>query len=201
MGFWMTLSRHHAAQVEALLEHPDGAQAGRKRLWDAWTEAPRPDEPHDSVPLLEFLEENDDIRRNWDGLHVMLTGCTNHADHEDREPCGRAPARDAVMGGLALPRGGRTGRIDDARLLMPDEVRAVHDFLQDLDIPRLVQERATLVEEADVYSFRMGVGLADGSTRNMSMIEDGSLADSLRNVRDFYARAAADGNAVIKEIS
>ncbi|MFG2873511.1 hypothetical protein ACGFYU_00510 [Streptomyces sp. NPDC048337] len=112
------------------------------------------------------------------------------------------PARDVVMCGL--PRVGRAGgiaRVDTPRLLMPAQVRAVHGFLCAVDVPALIRERAALVEEAGVYSFRMRVGQPDGSVRTMSMVEDGSLAESLEGVRGFYARAAAAGNAVVKEIS
>lgn len=64
----------------------------------------------------------------------------------------------------------------------------------------MIRERAGLLEEAGVYSFRMGVQGPDGSIERLGMIEDGSLAESLEATRAFYARAAAAGNAVIKEI-
>ncbi|MFI8875761.1 DUF1877 family protein [Streptomyces sp. NPDC055243] len=211
MGFWMTLSRHEAVQVQALLNHPEGAQAGRERLRGAWNqgglcaflnEGDVLREPQENVPTLDFIEQNDDIKRNWDGLHVLLTGCADHDEVEHNEPCGWAPARDVVMGGLALAEVGSTERpLDIPLLLTPAEVRAVHSFLCDIDASRLVRERARLVENAGVYSFHMNVGLPDGSSRVMSMVEDGSLAESLEGVRGFYARAAASGNAVIKEIA
>ncbi|MFJ4776782.1 DUF1877 family protein [Streptomyces sp. NPDC088762] len=204
----MTLSRHDAARVEELLRHPEGDRAGRIRLREAWNEGPDDDayaiaEPaHGGGPRLEFLEENDDIRRNWEGLHVLLTGCADHDREEHAMPCGRAPARDAVMGGLPLSEeDGDSLRFDTPRLLMPAEVREVHGFLRTLDVPALVRDRARLVEEAGVYSFRMRVGQPDGSIRVMSMIEDGSLAESLEGVRAFYARAAAAGNTVVKGIA
>ncbi|MFD9405848.1 DUF1877 family protein [Streptomyces sp. NPDC059989] len=211
MGFWMTLSRHDAGRVEELLHHPDGAQAGRRRLWEAWNEGLDMNDEGESgsahapggPPRLRFAEENNDIRRNWDGLHVLLTGCREHDRDEHATPCGRAPARDVVMGGLPLVEdgGGGIARIDTPRLLVPAEVHAVHAFLRTVDVHALIRERAGLVEEAGVYSFRMRVGQPDGSVRTMSMIEDGSLAESLEGVRGFYARAAAAGNAVVKEIS
>lgn len=207
MGLWMTLTRHDAARVGALLRHPEGAEAGRARLRAAWEEGLTEPALRDGAPLLECVEENDDIRRNWDGLHVLLTGCTRHDGGEcgDEDggrpvPCGPAPARDAVMGGLPLSPGGGGWR-NTPLLLMPDEVRAVHGFLRGIDVPALVRERAGLVERAGVYSFRMTVARADGSSRVMSMIEDGSLAAALEGVRGFYARAADDGNAVIKDIA
>ncbi|MFC9294196.1 DUF1877 family protein [Streptomyces sp. NPDC057011] len=200
----MTLSRHDAAAVEELLRHPDGARAGRSRLWEAWNEGlgiagDEGGRAPGGPPRLEFVEENDDIRRNWDGLHVLLTGCREHDQDEHPTPCGPAPARDVVMGGLPLVEEG--ARLDNPRLLMPAEVRAAHDFLSTVDVHALIRERAGLVEEAGVYSFRMSVGQPDGSVKVMSMIEDGSLAESLEGVRGFYARAAAAGNAVVKEIS
>lgn len=203
MGFWMTLSRHDAAQVDALLRHPDGERPGRLRLWEAW------DEGAGDSPELEFLEESHGIARNWDGLHVLLTGCEDHTAEDHEVPCGPAPARDVVLGGLPLTREGQQDgnlRLNNARLLLPAEVSAADGFLRsfaarDADIPALVRERAALIEAADVYSFRMGVAWHDGSVRRMSMIEDGSLAESLRVVRDFYARAAAAGNAVVKDIT
>ncbi|MEV8532383.1 DUF1877 family protein [Streptomyces sp. NPDC051211] len=208
MGFWMTLSRHDAARVGALLDHPGGVRAGRRRLWDAWDAWDDPAEEagaHEQAapPVLEALEETHEIRRNWDGMHVLLTGCEDHYHEEDAQEraCGPAPARDVVMGGLPLSGAAGPARIGVPVLLMPDEVRAVHGFLSGVDVPRLVRERAGLVEAAGVYSFRMTVQWADGSSRNMSMIEDGTLASALEAVRGFYARAAAAGNAVIKEIS
>lgn len=124
-------------------------------------------------------------------------------------PCGPAPARDVVLGGLPLTREGQEDpdvRLNNARLLLPAEVRAADGFLRsfaarDSDIPALIGGRAPLIEAADVYSFRMLVATRDGRASRMSMIEDGSLAESLRAVRDFYARAAAAGNAVVKEIA
>ncbi|MGW8378991.1 DUF1877 family protein [Streptomyces sp. ODS28] len=201
MGFWVTLSRHDAARVDALLDHPDGPSAGRERLRSAWSAGLSPRSPGEGEPALECLEENDDIRRNWDGLHVLLTGCRDHRHDDDEPPCGEAPARDAVRGGQALTGADSSAQLQTPVLLMPDAVRAVRDFLRGLDAHRLLRERADLVERAGVYSFHMTVGLPDGSSRRMSMIEDGSLAASLEGVRGFYARAAAAGNAVIKEIS
>lgn len=199
----MTLSRHDAAQVDALLRHPAGERPGRLRLWEAWNEG-----PGDS-PDLEFLEESHGIARNWDGLHVLLTGCQDHIAEDHEVPCGPAPARDVALGGLPLTREGQEDpdvRLNNARLLLPAEVRAADGFLRsfaarDSDIPALIGERAPLIEAADVYSFRMLVATRDGRASRMSMIEDGSLAESLRAVRDFYARAAAAGNAVVKEIA
>jgi len=174
----MTLSRHEAVQVEELLNHPDGAKAGRERLSAAWNEGGRPCEFQENVPVLDLIEENDGIKRNWDGLHVLLTGCEDHDEVEHDVPCGRAPARDVVMGGLALAEAGSIERPLDIPLpLTPGEVRAVHSFLRDIDPSRLVRERARLVEKAGVYSFHMTVGLPDGSSRVMSMVEDGSLAE------------------------
>ncbi|MFC8825001.1 DUF1877 family protein [Streptomyces sp. NPDC057137] len=202
----MTLSRHDAAQVAALLRHPDGERAGRLRLWEAW------DEGAGGSPALEFVEESHGIARNWDGMHVLLTGCVNHTDEDHEVPCGPVPARDVVLGGLPLMSKGQDDledsalRLGNARLLLPAEVRAAERFLRsfaarDTDIAARIRERAALIEAADVYSFRMLVGSPDGRATRMSMIEDGSLAESLRVVRDFYARAAAAGNAVVKEIS
>ncbi|MGA4841311.1 DUF1877 family protein [Streptomyces sp. G45] len=203
----MTLTRHDAAEVDRLLDHPDGERAGLARLWHAWDEGLGPpelraQEPPPDEPFLDHIEENDDIRRNWEGLHVLVTGCDRHDAHEDDDPpCGPAPARDVAMGGLSLDGSGSGGRLNTPFLLTPAQVRAVHGFLRDLDPAALIRERAALVADAGVYSFHMGVLQPDGSTPRMSMVEDGSLLASLRGVRDFYARAAAAGNAVIKEIS
>ncbi|MEU9315091.1 DUF1877 family protein [Streptomyces sp. NPDC048295] len=86
-------------------------------------------------------------------------------------------------------------------LLMPDEVRAVDRFLQGIDLDEMIRERCDLLDEVYVYSFYTTVRKEDGSEHESTMAEDGSLAADFATLRDFYARAAEAGNAVIKDIS
>ncbi|GAA3741006.1 hypothetical protein HDA32_002550 [Spinactinospora alkalitolerans] len=195
MGFWMWLTRHDQEQVLALLDHPDGVRAGRDRLLQAWWDMP--DEPEqDPSAALQVLEEVW-TARTWDALHVLLTGCENTDD--DMVPTGEAPARDVVMGGLVLSPDGGAARLKTPLLLTPDEVRAVHAHLQAVDRDALIRERHPLLREVGPYSFgttaEPGRPDAEGD-----MVQNGSLARDFDLLRDFYARAAAGGDTVIKNI-
>ncbi|MBO2458519.1 DUF1877 family protein [Actinomadura violacea] len=177
MGFWMTLGRHDWTEVHALLDHPHGLRGGLLRLYDAWGE---------SLRELETAQTT----RTWDAIHILLTGCENDEDPKG-VPLGPAPARDAVMGGLVLT--GGTSRLNTPILLRPAEVRAVDAHLRAIDLDALVRERYPLLLEIGPYSFHE----SDGS----DMVTRGWLADDFAVLRGFYARAAAAGNAVIKDIS
>ncbi|MFB4304262.1 DUF1877 family protein [Actinomadura sp. NTSP31] len=176
MGRWMTIGQHSWSEVHALLDHPHGLPGGLRRLRDAWGE---------SLRTLESAHTT----RTWDAIHVLLTGRENGAD--DRGvPLGPAPARDVVMGGLVLT--GGSSRLDAPLLLRPAEVRAVDAHLRGIDLDALIRERHPLLKEIGPYSF----GDDDGS----DMVTNGSLARDLEVLRGVYARAAAGGDAVIKEI-
>ncbi|WP_328859584.1 DUF1877 family protein [Streptomyces sp. NBC_00306] len=201
MSLWLTLTRHDAAQIEELLEHPEGPSAGRERLRLAWNDVVFEDD-EDGTAYPRVIEETSEVRRNWDALHVLLTGAESFDEDGELLTCAPAPARDVVMGGLVLAeRGGNQGRLYNPLLLMPDQVRAVHSFLQGLDAPTLIACRGDLLRKATFYSFSTDIPQPDGTLRTESVVEDGSLAAGVDIVRGFYARAAAAGNAVIKEVS
>jgi hypothetical protein len=176
VGFWLTAGRHDWTEVHAILDHPHGLRAGLRRLDDALGES-----------LREL--ESAHTTRTWDAIHILLTGRENDQDARG-VPLGPSPARDVIMGGLLLT-GGRS-RLDTPILLRPAEVRAVDAHLRAIDLDALVRERYPLLVEIGPYSFRNG----DGT----DMVTEGRLARDFGLLRAFYARAAAAGNAVIKEI-
>ncbi|MDG4858754.1 DUF1877 family protein [Streptomyces sp. T-3] len=199
MGFYLGLTRHDYAEVEALLAHPDGPAAGRKRLREQWTSEVDP-EPEDRTEL-RTLEE-DYISRTWDALHVLLTGCPNDDADESGTPSGELPARNVIMGGLVLTWTGETSpsRLNNLLLLTPDEVHAVDTFLRSLDCDALIEHRYRLLVDERPYSFGAEAEPGeDPATGNM--VQSGLLAGDFETLRAFYARAAAAGNAVIKDIS
>ncbi|MCP9949889.1 DUF1877 family protein [Actinomadura madurae] len=187
MGYWMWLSRYDGAEVAAVLDHPHGLDAGLKRLRDVWEDLPN-DAGYDPSGSLCKLEEVD-THRTWEALHVLLTGLSDeHLEHDLGDP----PAADVVLGGLVMGEG-TIYRVP--RLLRPDQVRAVDGFLRELDRDALIRERYAFLKEVRPYSFE-----GWGWPPSEDMVEHGVLATVFSTVRDFYARAAADGNAVIKEI-
>lgn len=101
MSLWLTLTRHDAAQIEELLEHPEGPSAGRERLRLAWNDVVFEDD-EDGTAYPRVIEETSEVRRNWDALHVLLTGAESFDEDGELLTCAPAPARDVVMGGLVL---------------------------------------------------------------------------------------------------
>lgn len=186
MGYWMWLSRYDSAQVSALLDHPHGLDAGLARLRDVWDDLPN-GVGYDPSGSLCRLEEVD-THRAWKALHVLLTGLSDEdLEHELGDP----PASDVVLGGLVMGE----GTLEAPRLLRPDQVRAVDGFLRDVDRDALIRERYPFLKEVRPYSFE-----GWGREQSEDMVEHGVLAAVFDTVRDFYARAAGEGNAVIKEI-
>ncbi|MET9655489.1 DUF1877 family protein [Streptomyces sp. NPDC006510] len=198
MGFWMGITRHDNAEILQLLDHPEGPDAGRERVRNEWNSN---DDCYRPGSLLRTLESTY-ITRTWDAIHTLLTGCENIDMVDFAPPTGEPPACDVIMGGLIVGRRGGHGlRMNNLLLLMPDEVRAVERFLQGIDLDEMIRERRDLLDEVYVYSFCTTVRNDDGSEHESTMAEDGSLADDFATLRDFYARAAEAGNAVIKDIS
>jgi hypothetical protein len=192
MGYWMYLSRYDGAEVAALLDHPQGPGAGRRRLWEVWDELP--DLGADPSGSLCRLEEVD-THRAWDALHALLTGHRSQDDEDSADP----PASDVVMGGVVLNETGEGSLLQIPRLLQPDQVRAVSGFLGELDRDALIRGRHAFLKEVQPYAFEGYGRLLSGEAYDM--VEHGVLAQVFDTVRDFYARAAAGGNAVIKVIS
>lgn len=186
MGHWMWLGRYDGAEVATLLDHPHGLDAGLKRLRDVWDDLPD-DAGYDPSGSLCRLEEVD-THRAWQALHILLTGLS---DEELEHDLGEPPAADVVLGGLTMGE----GTLGAPRLLRPDQVRAVDAFLRDLDRDTLIRERQPFLERVQPYSFE-----GWGPQQDEDMVKHGVLAAAFDTVRDFYARAALDGNAVIKEI-
>ncbi|MFC3347215.1 DUF1877 family protein [Streptomyces echinoruber] len=230
MGFWMHLTRHDAARVAALLDHPGGARAGRARLYEAWENEDWDDERRDderwdsewrdgerwddtvrcaaasygtggdSAPRLPILESAH-VHRAWQALHILLTGADPY-DEEAVAPVGD-PAWNAVLGGARITRDGddrNAGAWEDLLLLMPDEVAAVDGFLRALDRDELIRRRHPFLREVGPYSFS---GWTMGSGRGAEtgdMVQSGVLANAFDTLRGFYVRAAAAGNVVVKNI-
>lgn len=193
MGYWMWLSRYDGAEVAAVLDHPHGLRAGLQRLRDVWDDLPM-GLGYDPSGSLGRLEEVD-THRAWDALHVLVTGRPND-DYENAG--GDPPACDVVMGGLVMNETGEGSLIRVPRLLRPDQVRAVDDLLRGLDRDALIRERHAFLKEVQPYSFEGWGRLLTGEA--WDMVEHGVLAEVFDTVRGFYARAAAAGNAVVKEI-
>ncbi|GAA2131088.1 DUF1877 family protein [Actinomadura napierensis] len=131
-------------------------------------------------------------RHSWSEVHAFLDHPHGLPGGLRRKgvPRGPAPARDVVMGGLVLT--GGSSRLDAPLLLRPAGVRAVDAHLRGIDLDALIQKRHPLLKETGPYSF----GDDDGG----DMVTDGSLARDFEVLRGVYARAAAGGDAVIKEI-
>lgn len=189
----MWLTRYDGAEVAALLDHPHGLHAGLRRLRSVWDDLPM-ELGYDPSGSLGKLEEID-THRAWDALHVLLTGQPNE-DYE--RVSGDPPACDAVMGGLTMNETGQGSLLHVPRLLRPDQVRAVDGFLRDLDRDALIHERHAFLKETQPYSFAGWGRLQSGES--WDMVDYGVLAQTFDTIRDFYARAATAGNAVIKEI-
>ncbi|MFC7306821.1 DUF1877 family protein [Streptomyces monticola] len=202
MGFWLFLTRHDPTEVHTLLDHPDGPEAGRALLYDHHGEDTHP-EPTGPVRLRTLEEAN--TTRTWDALHLLFTGCSDYGLDGDRldedQPVGEPPARDVIWGGLVITPTGEASRPgwDDLLLLDPAEVRAVNSFLSSLDRDALIAERYEFLASEGPYSFGLAAPPeADSATGNM--VQSGALARDFDVLRNFYARAAAAGNAVIKSI-
>ncbi|MFF3782704.1 DUF1877 family protein [Streptomyces sp. NPDC001933] len=198
MGFWMGITRHDSEEILQLLDHPEGPDAGRERVRNEWNSDDDYRRPGSQLRTLESTH----ITRTWDAIHTLLTGCENIDMVDFAPPTGEPPASDVIMGGLIIGRRGGHGlRMNNLLLLMPDEVRAVDRFLRGIDLDEVIQERRDLLDEVYVYSFCTTIRKEDGSEQESNMAEDGSLADDFATLRNFYARAAEAGNAVIKDIS
>ncbi|SNR92764.1 protein of unknown function [Actinomadura mexicana] len=193
MGYWMWLTRYDGAEVAALLDHPHGLHAGLRRLRDIWDDLPI-ELGYDPSGSLCKLEEMD-THRAWDALHVLLTG---HPNEDYERVSGDPPACDVVMGGLVMNETGEGSLLHVPRLLRPDQVRAVDGFLRGLDRDALIRQRHASLKEAQPYSFEGWGRLQSGEAQDM--VEHGVLGKAFDTVRDFYARAATAGNAIIKEI-
>ncbi|MER6073712.1 DUF1877 family protein [Streptomyces sp. NPDC001817] len=195
----MGITRHEESEILALLDHPEGPESGREQVRNEWYDDAEYPRPGSRLRTLESVY----ITRTWDAIHVLLTGRENIDEVDFAPPTGEPPACDVIMGGSILNHRGRGHalRMNNLLLLMPDEVQAVDAFLKGIDLDCLIRERGHLLEELDVYSFYMTVELPDGRKEYMNMLEDGSLVEDLGVLRDFYARAAASGNCVIKDIS
>ncbi|WP_141583400.1 DUF1877 family protein [Actinomadura sp. WMMA1423] len=193
MGFWMWSTRYDGAEVAALLDHPHGLHAGLERLSNVWEDLPvgLGYDPSGSLRKLEAV----DTHRAWDALHVLVTGQPNE-DYE--QASGDPPACDVVMGGLVMNGTGEGSLFRVPRLLRPDQVRAVDAFLSTLDRDALIRERHAFLKEVRPYSFESWGRLPNGEDGDM--VEMGVLGRVFDDVRGFYARAAAAGNAVVKEI-
>ncbi|MES9540450.1 DUF1877 family protein [Actinomadura sp. NPDC000600] len=194
MGKWMWLTRYDGAEVAAVLDHPHGLHAGLERLFNVWEDLPvgLGYDPSGSLRKLEAV----DTHRAWDALHVLLTG---HPNEDYEQASGAPPACDVVMGGLVMNEPGKGSLLHVPRLLRPDRVRAVDAFLCDLDRDTLIRERHAHLKELQPYSFEGWGRLPSGEDGDM--VQQGVLAKAFDTVRDFYARAATAGNAVIKEIA
>lgn len=86
-----------------------------------------------------------------------------------------SPAYQPVLGGAFL---GRTGT-EVVVLVTADKVAAVADYLRELDIPAVVAANLTAVEQ-------------------VTYVVPGEIESVLEELREFYAAAAAAGDAVLK---
>ncbi|WP_158690498.1 DUF1877 family protein [Streptomyces sp. 142MFCol3.1] len=114
-----------------------------------------------------------DLGSEWDIVHAALTGGDGDTGSIAYQP---------VMGGALL---GRTEREIVVRLT-PDQVRAAADFTAALD------RREQVGRHLDV--------LADVHGGEISERFAAHLVDVLNSLCDFYAAAAAHGDAVVKAI-
>jgi hypothetical protein len=126
----------------------------------------------------EFTRESEalvllDLRAEWDVVHAALTGGDGDTGSIAYQP---------VMGGALL---GRT-ETEIMVFLTPDKVREAADFTAALDHQEQVAGNLDVM--ADVHGGEIGERFA------------AHLAEVLRSLSEFYAAAAANGDAVVKAI-
>jgi len=149
--------------------------------------ATRAEEVAADPALLEDLVEEDtsgeeflDLDKAWHGLHWLLTGTTDDAS---------TPAGQAVLGGTEL---GEDWGYGPPRLLRPDDVRRVAGALDALTADDLrARFDPAAMTAADVYPFIW----------DEDDVFDEYLAPSYGSLRDFYARAASRGDAVLAVVT
>jgi hypothetical protein len=137
--------------------------------------------------LLEGLVEEDtareeflDLDKAWHGLHWLLTGTTDDAS---------TATGAAIMGGTEI---GEDWGYGPPRLLRPGDVRRVADALGEVDGDDLHGRfDPTAMTAADVYPFIW----------DEDDVFAEYLAPSFEMLRDFYARAASRGDAVLAVIT
>ena len=145
--------------------------------------AARAEEVAAEPDLLEELVEEDtrsdeflDLDKAWHGVHWLLTGSADDTT---------TPAGQAILGGTEI---GEDWGYGPPRLLRPDEVRRVADALAAHSAEDLrTRFDATAMTAADMYPFIW----------DEEDVFDEYLAPSYESLREFYARAASRGDAVL----
>lgn len=145
--------------------------------------AARADEVAAEPGQLEELVEEDtprdqflDLDKAWHGLHWLLTGSVDDTS---------TPTGQAVLGGSEI---GEDWGYGPPRLLRPDDVRRVAEALGALTADDLrARFDASAMAAAGVYPFIW----------DEEDVFDDYLAPSYELLRDFYARAASRGDAVL----
>lgn len=126
----------------------------------------------EDTPGEEFL----DLDKAWHGLHWLLTGSVDDTS---------TPAGQAVLGGTEI---GEDWGYGPPRLLRPDDVRRVAEALDAVTADDLrARFDAGAMTAADVYPFIW----------DEEDVFEEYLAPSFDLLRDFYARAASRGDAVL----
>jgi hypothetical protein len=136
--------------------------------------------------LVEDLLESEDQDRSvdldkaWHGVHWLLTGSAE-------ETVG--PASEAILGGEPV---GEDLGYGPARLLRADRVSAVAGVLQSLDLDLLGADLdPARMQQAEVYP----------DIWDERGVFDEYLRPALKDLREFYASAAAAHEAVIQVIT
>ena len=121
-----------------------------------------------------------DLDKAWHGLHWLLTGTAWDTD---------TPAGQAILGGRDV---GEDNGYGPSRLLEPDGVRAVAAALAALDADALAARMdRPAMEAADIYP----------QIWDEDDVFESYLRPAYEDLRGFYARAAAEGAAVLQSLS
>ncbi|MBV9849044.1 MAG: YfbM family protein [Armatimonadetes bacterium] len=140
------------------------------------------EEDFDSSASDAALEENGrylDIYQDWHALHFLLTGKAE-MDKTDVPP----PLGNVVLGGTETKWEATYGKV---RYLTPEEVKDVAMALQAIKEEDLRHRDLTTFTAANLYTYRDG-----WSTEDLER-----LMDVFTEVRDFFSKAAREGDVVL----
>ena len=141
-----------------------------------------PEVIHDLVFTDSFDKENNaffDLHKSWQSLHFLLTGTAWDVDEENA-------LSQVVLGGEEI--GPDAFGYGPARMMVPDLVKRISQALDKVDFVEVKGRYSEAqFQEADLYAFG-GEDFAE---------ELDVLVDYLDGLREFYAEAAARGDAIL----
>ena len=157
-------------EMMGLMERLKQLRAGRKKM-----DASAPNTVAASESPTANSSKELDLHKSWHCLHFLLTGTV--------EPTGDGPLRDAIVGGSEIPDEDDVMGYGPARVLAPDQVRAIADALANFPL-------AEKIQNYDVQAAKTaGIYVAEH--------EKSELAERFNHLLRFYQDAAAKGNGLL----